>query len=425
MKRQDTDTGDCNQDMKRISVILKKVIQRILFLLSKKRVTIDNNSVSSIKLSKNSLSVFSLSTNPIISFEIDGELFFFRECNKIYKKREFFKNAIQRFFDFIELQKVNKEIFKEKIPIKISFSEKEIIEFKKYILTKKDERPFYKKLVKTDKICGETGFNIWQTRSYDETFFSEFGLDDLKSDLFDIAVLFLWHMRSSCLLFRTQKISRYDGYSFFSASKTVASKIVAEELGLSHMIVDARPVCLSLDNDVKLFGILTPKAPGFRALDLQIQANSLLQKELHDLCLLDKICFQTDHGADNYNIYCDDKTCFVCAFDNDNPYAFSPLPYVKTNRGGGFLFPVISNGIFEKIKNVDFKTLKKRLTPYLNAAQVNSLIYRMRSIQKSMIKAQKMGTLNVLNENDWTEELLHKELFGEFGETYLTALIKC
>ena len=149
--------------------------------------------------------------------------------------------------------------------------------------------------------------------------------------------------------------------------------------------------------------------------------------------LLDKICFQTDHGPDNYNVYCDDKNCLVSAFDNDNPYAFSPLPYIKKNVGGcspqtdgkgGISCPIISNDIFERIKNVSCEGLKKRLTPYLNRAQVYSLIYRIRSIRKELMKAQVEGNLTVLNNNDWNEEILQKELNGEFGETYLTVLIK-
>lgn len=419
--------------MKWISMELKTMIKGILFLFSKKRVKLENDSISKMNVSKRFLSVFSLSTNPIISFKVDDKLFFFRECHKIYKKHEFFEKAIIRFFDFIELQKVDKEIFKERIPIRISFSEEEIIEFKKYILTKKKERLFYKKIVKTDKISEKTGFNIWITQSYNKDFFSEYGLDDLASEFFDIAILFLWHMRSSCLLFRTQKISKYDEYSFFSAGKTISSKIVAEELGISHMIVDAKPVYLLLDDNVQLFGILTPKAQGCRARDLQISANSLLQKELHDLYLLDIICFQTDHGPDNYNIYCDDETCYINAFDNDNPYAFSPLPYIKSTIGGcspridgkgRILCPIISSDIFENIKNINFEVLKKRLMPYLSRIQVDSLICRIRSIQKAMLKAQEEGNLTVLNNNDWNEEILQMELNGEFGETYLTILMK-
>lgn len=432
-KRLGTDTGDCKRNMKCIIVKLKTVIKNILFLFSKKKVKLENDSISKVKVSKSALSVFSLSTNPIISFRVDGKLFFFRECHKTYKKHEFFENAIVRFFDFIELQKVDKEIFKEKIPIKTSFSEEEIIGFKEYILAKKDERSFYKRIVKTDIISDKSGFNIWITRSYNKDFFSEYGLDDLTPKFFDIAILFLWHMRSSCLLFRTRKISTYDGYSFFSAGKTISSKIVAEELGLSQMIVDAKPTYLVLDDNVQLFGVLTPKAQGCRARDMQISASSLLQKELHNLYLLDEICFQTDHGPDNYNIYCDDEACRVIAFDNDNPYTFSPLPYIKSTIGGcsarkggkgGMLCPIIGNEIFERIKSISFEVLKKRLTPYLNRVQVYSLICRLRSIQKAMLKAQEEGYLTVLNSNDWNEEMLQMELNGEFGETYLTILMK-
>lgn len=412
---------------------VKTMIRDILFLFCKKRVNFSNDNIEKICISKSALSVFSLSTNPVISFKYRGQLYFFRECHQVDNKQIFFEKAIVRFFDFLELQKVDKEIFKEEIPIRISFSENEVIRFKEYILHKKQERQFYRKIIHADKISERIGFNIWLTQSYDITFFSIFGFDDLASDLFDIAILFLWHMRSSALQFRHQKISVYSGFSFFSASKTIASKIVAEELGVSHIIVDAKPVYLLLDGVVALFGILTPKAPGCRAHDVQLSVNSMLQKELHDLYLLDNICLQTDHGPDNYNIYCDAESCYISAFDNDNPYAFSPLPYIKKSivgcsscidDKGKLSCPFISKELFEKIRNVNFAGLKHRLIPYINKAQVDSLIYRIRIIQKAMMKAQDDGALILLENNDWNEEILQMELSGAFGETYLTKLMK-
>lgn len=412
--------------MKRISVKLKSMIKFFLYLFSKKRVKLENNSIGKISVSKKDLSVFSLSTNPIISFKIDGELFFFRECHKIYKKREFYENSIIRFFDFIELQKVDKEIFKEKIPIRVSFLDEEINGFKKYILNQKNERLFYQKIVKTDKISDRIGFNIWKTQIYNDAFFTQFGMGDLPSEYFDIAVLFLWHMRSSFLNYRTRKISVWNGYSFFSAGKAIASKIVAEELGVAHMIVDAKPVYLSLSGNVQLFGVLTPKAQGYRARDLQISASSSLQKELHDLYLLDKICFQTDHGPDNYNIYGDDQMYYVTAFDNDNQYTFSPITNIKAGIGGKgcILFPIISSDIFEGIKKVNFDILRERLMPYLNRIQIYALIYRIKGVQRAMLRSQEKGELTILKNNDWSEYVIQRELNGEFGETYLTNLMK-
>ncbi len=411
---------------------IKSLLKAILFFLSKKQVELEHNSIRKIYLSKKSVSVFSLSTNPIISFELDGKLFFFRECTKICNKCDFCENAIIRFFDFIDQQKVNPKIFKEKIPIKISFSEEEIVGFKEYIFNKKNERAFLKKAVMADRISVKTGFNIWIERSYDNIFFNEYGMGDIIPEFFDIGVLFLWHMRSSALSFRTQKISTFNGYSFLNASKTISSKIVAEELGVSHMIVDAQPVYLFLE-EIKLFGILTPKAEGDRARDLHISANSFLQKELHNLNWLDRISFQTDHGPDNYNIYSQEEVCCVIAFDNDNQYAFSPLTQIVSTAGkwcrrrgskGGTSCPIISDNIFNNIINVDFEVLKKRLKPYLNQLQIKALLCRLKYIKKTLMRAEKSRNLTILKDDDWSDKILQMELNGEFGETYLNILMK-
>lgn len=411
---------------------MKSFVKKILFFLSKKQVKLKNDGILKINLEKKSISVFSLSTNPIVSFDLDGQLFFFRECPKICEKYDFFKNAIFRFFDFIDQQKVDQEIFKEKIPIKISFSKEEITGFKEYIFNKINERSFFEKIIRSDRISVKVGFNIWIERSYDNSFFCDYGMGDLPQNFFDIGVLFLWHMRSSALSFKTQKISTFNGYSFFCASKSISSKIVAEELGLAHMIVDAQPVYLFVD-DIKLFGILTPKAEGDRARDLKISVNSSLQKELHDLNWLDRISFQTDHGPDNYNVYCKEKSYHIVAFDNDNQYTFSPLTMITSTVGrwnrrnrshNGVSHSVIGDHIFSCIINVDFEVLNKRLKPYLNQLQIVSLLYRLKHIRKILVREKKRGNLTVLKESDWNDNILQMELNGAFGETYLNILMK-
>ena len=110
--------------MKSVRATLKSLVRGSLFLLSKKNVKLGNDDINKINIPKSSLSVFSLSTNPIISFKSGDELFFFRECNQILERHDFFENTISRFFYFLKLQKVDKDVFKEEIPIRISFSKK-------------------------------------------------------------------------------------------------------------------------------------------------------------------------------------------------------------------------------------------------------------------------------------------------------------
>ena len=418
--------------MKSVRATLKSLVRGSLFLLSKKNVKLGNDDINKINIPKSSLSVFSLSTNPIISFKSGDELFFFRECNQILERHDFFENTISRFFDFLKLQKVDKDVFKEEIPIRISFSKKEETGFKNYILTKKKDKSFYRKIIKTDKISEAIGFNIWLPRVYDSSFFGEFGLYDLPTEFFEIAVLFLWHMRSSFLQFRTRKLSICRGHSFFAAGKTLSSKIVAEELGFSHLIVDAIPAYLVLEDNTQLFGILTSKAAGCRACDFENQANPMLQKELHDLYLLDNICCQPDHGPDNYNVYCTEGVWRVSAFDNDNPYAFLPIPFVRMTVArcspcldgkGRTSCKIISKDAFDGIENINLLVLKKRLKPYLSRLQVGSLVRRIKRIRNALSKARDTGDLAVLNSEDWNEELLRMELNCKFGETYLTKLM--
>ena len=411
---------------------LKILIKRIVFFLNSKRINIEDSDVITINISRNELSVFSLSTNPIISFKIGGNIYFFRECPQIFCKHEFFDRAIVRFFDFIDLQKVDKQIFKQKIPIRISFSKNEVDEFKEYI-SAIGTSSFYEKLAQADKIADRVSFNIWTKQEYDGVFFSKFGMMQLPEHLFDIAILFIWNMRSSAILFHNLTVSRFDKYSFFNAAKTISSKIVAEEFGVPKLLVDAKIVYLMLDDNTKLLGVLTPKACGDRACDMIVDPDPSLQKELHDLFVLDNLCWQTDHGPDNYNIYRDNGTCHICAFDNDNPYTFLPIPYVNTNISGCSSFidnngkmkdSYISGQLLNGLEHVNLTTLKKRLKPYLNHLQVQALIHRVKIVKKSIMRAREDHELKAINDNECDKEILNNELSGAFGETYLTKLMK-
>ncbi len=357
---------------------MKSFLRSAAYKLTTKRINEKALDVSRIELCSKKLNYFSLSTNPIISFSHDGKLWYFRECPPICDFNDYYLSAIDRFFKSLSMLGISEMHFKQSMPIRLNFSEKEIQDFKTYINEKIKRKSFIKALSRSDKVAARLGFSIWENQKYGAVFFASFGLSELKSELWDIAVYFLWCMRSAAMAYKKQKIARGKRHSFFGAVRSVASRIVAEEMGLEHLITDARFCTLALDDGENLFGVLSPSADGCRMLDIKVKANEDLKKELWNLALLDAICNQPDHGANNVNVAEKDGSYTICAFDNDNPKTFFPSlsPFAIPE---GFDAQTV-----KKLQSLDVKRLKKRLSPYLNFLQLFALESRIKKIKKQI-----------------------------------------
>ncbi len=413
---------------------MKNLIKSFILKFTYKHIDESKLNVISIKLKEKDLSYFNLSSNSIISFYHNEKLYYFRECPKICSFNEYFNNSIDNFFKVINKNSVTKECFAQEIPIAIDFEEKTVFQFKKYIDNKKADKSFIKAMSAVDIVSKKCNFSIWENQKYDLSFLEKFGLFDLQKQLLDIAVYFLWYMRGISATYKTLKIACGKKYSYFSAVRSVSSRIIAEELHLEHMITDARWCRLELDNGDSVFGVLSESAKGVRMLDYSLEPNVSLQKELLNLNLLDLIMFQTDHGPNNYNAYLDDNgNDRVCAFDNDNPYTLCPSPFVTfgfvgckacINKKGAFLRPCLDKNTADNINNLDFRLLKNRLKPYLNHIQIRALIIRIKKIKRAIDKSAKANSNFLLNISDWEYGTLESELSGTYGETYLTKAIK-
>ena len=399
--------------------------------LSYKHINEKKLEIKTIELKVDDISYFNLSTNSIISFTYEGELFYFRECPLIVGMREYFYNAVERFFSMLGRSRIDSKHFKQKIPIKIDFDTSVINMFYDYLNHLLCISGFVKKISRAGEISRRLGFSIWDvtSRMYNEDFFCAFGLKDLPKECYDISIYFIWYMRGVSFSYETRKITRSKTHSYFSAVKSISCKIVADSIGLNHMIPETDLCRIELDDGSFLFGVLSAAANGSRMIDSKVKMDGSLQKELSNLNILDLICFQPDHGANNYNVYQVNGKNLVCAFDNDNPITFLPLPYIRynfggcssvVNRDGRYNRPYIDQELYDNIRNLDIVLLKKKLMPYLNSVQIHSLILRLRSIKKIFKKSVTGDRRMVMADDDWNMETIAEEMSGKYGKTYLT-----
>lgn len=353
---------------------MKSFLRNGAYRLTAKKIDESSLDVIRIELGANKLNFFSLSTNPIISFTYGDKLWYFRECPPLRSFSDYYLNAIDGFFQSLPQLGISEKHFKQNVPIRLRFSEEEIRGFKSYIEQKKS-KSFIKAMSRADRVAESLGFSIWENQKYSGDFFAKFGLSELKTSLWDIAVYFLWCMRSAAMAYKKQSVARGQKHSFFGAVRSVSSRIVAEELGLERLITDARFCTLFLDKGKTIFGVLSPSADGCRMLDTEVPTEKL-EKELWSLAVLDAVCNQPDHGANNVNVALKDGKYTLCAFDNDNPKTFfpslalSPLPQ-------GF-----DEETAKKLQGADAGKLNKRLKPYLNPLQRYAVKVRLNKLKK-------------------------------------------
>lgn len=281
-------------------------------------------------------------------------------------------------------------------------------------------------------ISASCGFSIWKKQTYDHHFFESFGLDNLPDGTDDVAIYFLWCMRSAALSLRSTAFVYGDKYSFFCAVKAMSMQIVAEELGLSYIITPSEWCNLEVEGGKSFFGLLSNSAPGERMSDCSVPPSGALQRELINLNVLDAICFQNDHGPNNYNIYKENGEFKVCAFDNDNPSTFFPIFSVSAslagcspliNKKGIVNRPFFDKDLAERIRTLDIGALQKRLKPYLNQIQIISLKARIKKLQKAVKKTSEVNQSFLIEHSKWNERTVSLELKGKYGETYLTKAV--
>lgn len=408
------------------------ILRSMLYNLTRKRVNEKKLDITHLYVKKQDISYFNLSTNKILTIKNNGKTQFFRECPELCPKCDFFKNAINEFFESLENLDADFESFDQDLPINMDFSSDDIDNFKAYISEKTNDS-FTDKLSYTDIVSESCGFSIWENQVYDAAFLKKFGLDNIPPKTEDISVYFLWCMRSAAITYRTLNIARGKKYSYFSAVRSMASVIVADFLGLSHMIPDARWCVLKIEDNKELFGVLSDEAPGKRMSDFQVIPDGSLQKELMNLQVLDLISYQVDHGPNNYTVGGNSGDYRVCAFDNDNPYTFFPFPYISgsfagcssfINKSGEITRPHLDRSLAERILSLDIKELCYKLKPYLNFIQRIALSKRIKRLRKAIKMSDKVNENFLLADSAWNGGTVQNEKNGNGVITYLTRAVE-
>lgn len=406
---------------------MKRLMRSLAFNLTKKRIDENKLDVKRISVKSHTVSYFNLSSNAIVSFIYEGRQYYFRECPRRGSKKTFFVNAMNSFFGALNKPFISKEHFKQELPLRLEYTEAELSAFRAYIDKKRQDKGFWQLLAAADNASEKCGFSIWDKDASANDFLAALGFDDAGEDIKPIAIYFLWYMRGAAATYRTLNVARGKRYSFFNGVRSVSTWIIADALGLGHMITRAEWCFLEIEDQKTLFGVLSDAAPGVRMADMEAVLDGTLQKELTSLNVLDVICYQPDHGPNNYSI---SPSGTVCAFDNDNPRTLFPAVSVTgslagcsplVGEDGKVARPYMDKALAERLKGLNSAALGKELKPYLNLLQIWALKRRIKKLVNAIKNTEFKGLL--LEKDGWSMGTAKEEINGNYGTTYLTKAV--
>lgn len=421
--------------------MLHRLLNRLNYLMYSIKIgvySINNKRFDFAALCKNKLvvqekelSYFTLSANTITIINKDNEQLFFREVLRHEAKPKYFKYSVDRFLK-LSVQGVAKINFEKEFPIKTRFKQSYVDEFASWLherfLSPKD----YKMLSKSDYVLRRQKFSIWNEDgiNIDKQSLTELNLQGLLDSFYEIAPLFLSYIGGCAYCYR---VNRFNHYETYYAQKSIASYLVASRLGKSLLVTEAIPTELITENG-NVYGVLSPRAPGTRAQDSNVEPTAYNQRDLSSLWLLDVLCCQPDHAPNNYNVINNAKDGSICAFDNDNMFTFFPIFNIKRIKSsicsslidtqGYIKLPHLDKELCICIVNGSAKELSTYLDGLLNRLQKYAFRKRYKQLKKAISKTNKRKPNLLLDLDQWGPDTMDDELKDRDNLTYLGLLYK-
>lgn len=417
--------------------LIKKLINRywrIIFLIGFKKIDIKSLVSRTIIIQKKDISCFYLSSNPVMFLDVDGVQYTFRECCKHVDFKLYYK---KKFDDFCQLAQKGCGYlnFKQQIPIKTKYSEKEISLFKSYMFKCEKKKSFMSEIKDVGYYMKQDGFNHWEGQfCLSDYSLKKLGFLPLPYELVEIFACYLIYIRNAINTYLLHDFLIKNEYETFPASRSMSTFVIAKMFGLETLVPKSEFVQLNVEGEL-MYGILCDVSPGERAIDSNSPATPSLQKELTNLRLLDAICLQPDHGPNNYNVACkEDSETYISSFDNDCNWTFFPWPRVQfysaggcepiLNENGELRIPYMDEYFVNRLQSLNMDDLKRFLLPYLNKIQIYCVMRRIKQLRKALANIEETEwRKRVIRSDGWSEETIKEELCGKYGNTYLVQYI--
>ncbi len=405
---------------------IKNFLFAIILKLNTKKFDVKDHVEQVLYVNKCDINYFVLSSSLIRIIDIEGKKCFFRECCLHSKKNKYIDDKLQLFY-IIAARKNDVVNFSQQIPIQITFSKKEIEDFKNYIETCKNTKSFYKKVFRIPTYLSQIHFSIWENNNLIKASdLDSIGLVDYNNKYDNLLPLFLIYMRGVIGRYNSNSFVKENCYECDGVVKNLATIRLFKLFHVNYLVPDTKLVKLNVGNK-SLYGTLSEQAEGIRAIDSLFGLTPSLQRVFSILYIMDSLCCQKDHYENNYNVVCKGtKPVSICAFDNDNPFTFFPTPNPTV---GNRYTPIITNNstlnlpfcdstFINTFISISSKKMYNEIKPYLSCWQSIMLMIRFSRLIKVINKSIEKKECLLLKEDDWNEDTICKECSCKYGVTY-------
>ena len=390
-----------------IKSVLKEKLKYLYYkyLGRPKSLKVIPKNVSTINCSVENIKMLMSTSNNVLKIKLENEIYYFRRCRLHTEIHEYVKTLIEEYYTLYDLQE-DKKIVEESLTKK-----KNLAKFVNMGITNDETSAVY-------KFCMGGAAEL-------------IGIDNRDAErderLRDLAQ-FIWGELYAYKLNSGVKIGAYQTYN---AVRQIATKRLADIMGLSELIPTTKFVVLNISDGRKMFGTIMEAAPGVileheSAEKRKSVATPMLQRALNNLNFLDTLCHEKDHRPGNYAVLVEDnKANTICAFDNDSPMSFSLggasfktymncSPYILHNSVNR---PYVDENLASWLSENNFKEIYRATKGLLNQLQIIFLKRRFKILKKAISRLENQRIASV---EEWNEQTVRDELSGTYGQTYLT-----
>ena len=258
-----------------------------------------------------------------------------------------------------------------------------------------------------------------------------------EADQVDPVILKEWATYASAQL-SAYRYNRFNGRSLqtYFALNDFAYLRVSELLKVSFEVPGCSFVKLLIEGD-SYFGYVSENASGSLASAIDKEhrlalVSGVLQRKLCELNVLDYLCNVYDHGPYNYNVSFDGFGCIsnVAVFDNDSLGGFPPplLGLIDRDQshlieGGLFNRPFIGKAIYDNLCSLKKERLYDSLSGALPKSRIRGVYRRARILKAAVSASVKRGATKILEDGEWNQTTIDKELSGEAACSYLKRFV--
>ena len=344
----------------------------------------------------------------------ENENCYFRECRKQEKFSVYLMGLLKDYFYFMPQD---------------ALSEKQKQVLTQALLNKTTQKKLYKMGSVNDTSSRVSKF--FKQKDLDVIGLSELKINFTISEITDF-VQYLW---GEILSYRLNGGIKQNHYQTFSSSRVIATKKLADLLGIGYLIPDVSYGILSIDGQENKVGTFMLEAKGISPVSLTKKQRKKVapsfQRNCSDLNILDAICYEKDHRPGNYNVLIDKDGLItgLQAFDNDCPLTFfltSSIKHVSywgstslVDSTGKISLPFMSKKVAKRILELEYFEVKNILKNILSELQIYCLWRRIVKMKKAISKTYQERPDFLLENNEWSDETLKIELEQKNYNGYL------